>query len=62
MRLSNSAEDQKFIEAVDSRRETTLELPLLEGGRGIFYLVPVMAGEQYLGTIYVILVKAESTK
>jgi hypothetical protein len=62
MRFRNSAEDRKFMEAVDSKREATLELPLLEGGRGIFYLARVMAGEQYLETVYVIRLKAESAK
>jgi hypothetical protein len=62
MRVRNSAEDRKFMEVVDSKREATLVLPLLEGDRGIFYLAPVMAGGQYLGTIYVIRLKGESAK
>jgi hypothetical protein len=58
----NAAEDRKFMEVVDSKKEATLDLPLLEGNMGIFYLAPVMAGEQYLGTVYVIRLKAESAK
>ncbi len=54
------AEDTKLIEVVDSKREATLDLKLLERGKGIFHRVPVMAGEQYLGTIYAIQLKAEA--
>lgn len=62
MRAHDSAGNREFMEAVDSGREASLDLPLLEGGSGTFYLAPVMSGEQVLGTVYVIRLKAESTE
>lgn len=58
MRTSDSAVNREFMQAVDSRKETSLKLPLLEGDRGVLYLVPVVAGERYLGTVYAIRRKA----
>ena len=60
MRVRHSTQDRKFMEVVDSKKEATLDLPLLEGNRGMFYLAPVMGGKQYLGIIYVIRLKTES--
>lgn len=60
MRLGKCAEDLKLMKVVDSRTEATLDLALLERGLGTFYVVPL--GEQYLGAIYAIQLKAEAAR
>jgi len=62
MRLGKCVEDLELMEVVDSRKEASLDLQLLERGIGMFYVVPVMAGDQYLGAIYAIQLKAETAK
>ena len=49
--------DQKIIDILDKRRKDRLELPLMEGGRGLFDFAPVMKGDRYLGMIYIIRLK-----
>jgi hypothetical protein len=46
--------DRPFLEAIARKAATTVELPLGEGGRGVFYLHPVQLGKQYLGMVYAI--------
>ena len=53
MRLGKCPEDLKLMEVLDSKREATLDLGLLERGMGTFSVVPVN-GDQYLGALYTI--------
>lgn len=60
MRLGKCAEDLKLMKVVDSGREATLDLALLERALGTFYVVPLR--EQCLGAIYAIQLKAETAR
>jgi hypothetical protein len=53
-REGRSAGDDQFRAAVDRGRKSSFELPMLEGGAGVFYLHPVRSGDQYLGIVYAI--------
>jgi len=49
--------DRPFLKAIAGKVATTVELPLGEGGIGVFYLHPVYSGKQYLGMVYAISMK-----
>jgi len=49
--------DQKILDILASRKKASMELPLAEGGAGIFNFVPVLDGDHYLGLIYIIRLK-----
>ncbi len=46
--------DQEILDLLNSRKKGRIELPLTEGGTGVFNFVPVLDGEKYLGLIYII--------
>jgi hypothetical protein len=46
--------DRPFLEAIAGKVATVVELPLGEGGVGVFHLHPIYWGEQYLGMVYAI--------
>ena len=46
--------DQEILDLLTSRKKGKMELPLTEGGIGVFNFVPVLDGENYLGLIYII--------
>ena len=46
--------DEQFKAALAAREESIFRLPLVEGGKGTFYLHPIYSGDQYLGMIYAI--------
>lgn len=46
--------DGEFVAAIERRQQATLTVPLVEGKKGRFLLVPVRTGNRYLGMIYTI--------
>ena len=46
--------DRPFLEAIAGKVATTVELPLGEGGIGVFHLHPIYSGKKYLGMVYAI--------
>lgn len=44
--------DAELLARVQARAEVTFETPLAEGRRGTFHVVPVLAGETFLGVVY----------
>ncbi|WP_035256615.1 cache domain-containing protein [Desulfatirhabdium butyrativorans] len=46
--------DQEVLDILASRRKSSMELPLTEGGVGVFNFMPVLDGDHYLGMIYII--------
>jgi len=56
-RAGRSPGDAEFLSAVQEKKPAVLELPLLEGNRGVFTLMPVYSGGRYLGMVYVIVIK-----
>lgn len=44
--------DAELLTHVQARVEATFETPLAEGHRGTFHVVPVLAGETFLGVVY----------
>jgi hypothetical protein len=44
--------DAELLAHVQARVEATFETPLAEGRRGTFHVVPVLAGETFLGVVY----------
>jgi hypothetical protein len=49
--------DQEILDILTSRKKASMELPLTEGGTGIFNFTPVSNDERYLGMIYIIRLK-----
>jgi hypothetical protein len=49
-------EQRAFYDAVVNRKETTIEMRLLEGNSGIFRLCPVTFNDQNLGSIYYLII------
>ena len=49
--------DQEILDILASQKKASMELPLTEGGAGIFNFVPVLDGNHYLGMIYIIRLK-----
>jgi hypothetical protein len=46
--------DPEILDLLNSRKRGRMQLPLTEGGNGIFDFIPVMDGNNYLGLIYII--------
>ncbi len=51
------AGDQEILNILMSSKNARMELPLAEGGTGIFNFAPVLDGNHYLGMIYIIRLK-----
>ncbi len=49
--------DQDILDILMSQKKASMELPLTEGGAGIFNFVPVLDGNHYSGMIYIISLK-----
>jgi hypothetical protein len=50
-RAGRTLGDQQFLDALQARRETSFELPLIEGKMGRFFIVPIQAGDTYQGLL-----------
>ncbi len=46
--------DNLFKAALSERKETSFDLPLVEGNTGSFFLHPIYSGDQFYGMIYII--------
>ena len=44
--------DTELLTRVQARAEASFETPLAEGRRGAFHVVPVKAGDTFLGMVY----------
>lgn len=53
-RQKRTAGDQEILDILMRRKQASMEMPLTEGGVGIFNFMPVLDGERYLGMIYII--------
>ena len=49
--------DQQFLDAMQARKETSFELPLIEGKLGRFFIVPIQTGDTYHGWLDTIRIK-----
>lgn len=49
--------DHEILDILKSQKKASMELPLSEGGTGIFNFAPVLDGNHYLGMIYIIRLK-----
>jgi hypothetical protein len=43
-----------ILRAVSKERESSFEAPLAEGKKGLFFMIPVNKGKEYLGMVYII--------
>ncbi|OGW36366.1 MAG: hypothetical protein A2Y97_01825 [Nitrospirae bacterium RBG_13_39_12] len=55
--LKRKTGDDIFLKAIDEKKETSFDIPLIEGNYGHLFLVPVYNGDEYLGMIYTIRIK-----
>jgi hypothetical protein len=46
-----------MLQALSGKKESTFDIPLVEGKTGTFFMVPVYEREKYLGMIYTIRLK-----
>jgi hypothetical protein len=49
--------DDIFLRAIDEKKETSFDIPLIEGRQGHLFLVPVYNEDEYLGMLYTIRIK-----
>lgn len=57
MKTAKTASSKPMLQALSDKKESTFVSPLMEGKTGAFFMVPVYAGEEYLGMIYSIRIK-----
>jgi hypothetical protein len=46
-----------MLQALSDKKESCFDSPLVEGKKGIFFMVPVVEGGEYFGMIYTIRIK-----
>ncbi len=57
MKTLKTPSAKPMLQALSEKKESTFDCPLMEGKTGIFSLVPVYEGGEYLGMIYTIRIK-----
>jgi hypothetical protein len=57
MKTLKTASSKPMLQALTDRKERSFDSPLVEGKTGIFFMVPVFEGGEYLGMIYTIRIK-----
>jgi len=57
MKTLKTASAKSMLQALSDKKESSFDSPLVEGKTGIFFMVPVFEGGDYLGMIYTIRLK-----
>ncbi|MGC9444047.1 MAG: hypothetical protein ACP5E9_03825 [Candidatus Methanospirareceae archaeon] len=53
-RTGRTPASEQLVAAIEAREATSFEVPLIEGKTGRFVVVPLSAGDEYLGILYTI--------
>ncbi|MCE1247713.1 MAG: hypothetical protein LWY06_13820 [Firmicutes bacterium] len=54
---NNAISSQKTLKALQTKGEASYEEPLIEGKTGNYFMVPVFKGDEYLGSVYYIILE-----
>jgi hypothetical protein len=57
MKTAKADSAKPMLQGLSEKKESTFDSPLVEGKIGTFFMVPVYAGGDYLGMIYIITIK-----
>lgn len=57
MKTLKTASAKSMLRALSDKKESSFDSPLMEGKTGVFFMVPVFEGGDYLGMIYTIRLK-----
>lgn len=57
MKTLKTPSSEPMLQALSDKKERSFDAPLMEGGKGFFFMVPVYGEMDYLGMIYTIMLK-----